>query len=307
MSGLVFAVGLVIVLDHRRQRHRSRSCFLGARRASSDCRSWSTGPCGSSFSSSRACAELRGEGRVAGARRARWRCWRKLAVWLGFFVLGYAFMLEPTTHGFSAAFTQAAVTLFSVGTEHAGGPPNRTVDIAAGATWALVVTLQIAYLPSLYDAFNRREALVAMLESRAGLPAWGPEVLARHQLVGIIDALPEPLRRLGALGRGPGREPHHLPGPAAVPVARAVVLVGRRACWPCSTPRPWTWRCRPTASSSQARLCLRMGFTDPQPDRQDPRMARGPRPEPRRPDHLDVRGVRAGGRTCSRRSATPWS
>jgi len=32
--------------------------------------------------------------------------------------------------------------------------------------------LQIAYLPSLYNSFSRREALVTMLESRAGAPAW---------------------------------------------------------------------------------------------------------------------------------------
>ena len=65
------------------------------------------------------------------------------------------------------------------------------MDIAAGATWVVIVALQIAYLPALYQAFNRRESLVAMLESRAGIPAWGPEVLARHQLVGIIDTLPD--------------------------------------------------------------------------------------------------------------------
>jgi hypothetical protein len=184
----------------------------------------------------------------------------QLAVWLGFFVVGYAFMLEPTTHGFSGAFTQAAVTLFSVGTAHAGGPPNRTVDIAAGATWAIVVTLQIAYLPSLYDAFNRREALVAMLESRAGLPAWGPEVLARHQLVGIIDALPglySDWERLAA-----DLAESHTTYP--------VLLLFR-------SPEPWySWvvgllavldaaamdlALSPDASSSQARLCLRMGFT----------------------------------------------
>ena len=49
----------------------------------------------------------------------------QLAVWLGFFVLGYACMLEPTTHGFAASFTQAAVTLFSVGTAHAGDRPTK--------------------------------------------------------------------------------------------------------------------------------------------------------------------------------------
>ena len=184
----------------------------------------------------------------------------QLAVWLGFFVAGYAFMLEPTTHGFSGAFIQAAVSLFSVGTEHAGGPPNRTLDIAAGATWAVVVTLQIAYLPSLYDAFNRREALVAMLESRAGLPAWGPEVLARHQLVGIIDTLPSFYADWERWAADVAESHTTYP----------VLLLFR-------SPEPWySWvvgllavldaaamdlALSPDASSSQARLCLRMGFT----------------------------------------------
>jgi hypothetical protein len=134
------------------------------------------------------------------------------------------------------------------------------VDVAAGATWAVVVTLQIAYLPSLYDAFNRREALVAMLESRAGLPAWGPEVLARHQLVGIIDALP-------AFYADWERWAADL---AESHTTYPVLLLFR-------SPEPWySWvvgllavldgaamhlSLSPDASSSQARLCLRMGFT----------------------------------------------
>jgi hypothetical protein len=42
-----------------------------------------------------------------------------------------------------------------------------------------VVGLQVGYLPTLYAAFNRRETLVTLLTSRAGVPAWGPEILAR--------------------------------------------------------------------------------------------------------------------------------
>jgi hypothetical protein len=41
------------------------------------------------------------------------------------------------------------------------------------------VTLQIAYLPTLYPAFNRRETEVALLKARAGVPSWGPELRAR--------------------------------------------------------------------------------------------------------------------------------
>ena len=214
----------------------------------------------------------------------------QLAVWLGFFVVGYACMLEPTTHGFSGAFTQAAVSMFSVGTSQSGGHANRAVDIAAGATWAVVVTLQIAYLPSLYDAFNRREALVAMLESRAGLPAWGPEVLARHQSGRHRRRPSRAVLGLGALGRGRGRESHHLSRPSVVPLSRAVVLVGGGV-----------------AGGARRRrhvpgvVARRVGVTGPfvsahglhhlQPDRQDPRMARGPRPQSRGADLPDLRGV----------------
>jgi len=49
----------------------------------------------------------------------------------------------------------------------------------AGATGAVVIALQIAYLPTLYGAFNRRETEVTLLGARAGTPAWGPELLLR--------------------------------------------------------------------------------------------------------------------------------
>ena len=60
----------------------------------------------------------------------------------------------------------------------------------------ITVTLQIAYLPHLYAAFNRRENEIALLNSRAGMPSWGPELLARtHYALGsgtsALDTLPE--------------------------------------------------------------------------------------------------------------------
>ena len=69
------------------------------------------------------------------------------------------------------------------------------LDIAA-LTGIITVTLQIAYLPTLYSAFNRRETEVALLNARAGVPSWGPELLARtHYALGsgmsTIDTLPD--------------------------------------------------------------------------------------------------------------------
>ena len=66
----------------------------------------------------------------------------------------------------------------------------------AAATGMVVVALQIGYLPTLYSAFNRRETEVALLNSRAGFPAWGPELLARtHYALGsgvsTLNTLPD--------------------------------------------------------------------------------------------------------------------
>ena len=115
----------------------------------------------------------------------------QLVVWAALLDLGFSLVLVRTTHNFVNALTQASASMFTVGTAHVGGPRNYFVDITVGAIWVVVVALQIAYLPALYASFNRRESLVALLESRSGLPAWGPEILIRHELVKITDTLPE--------------------------------------------------------------------------------------------------------------------
>jgi hypothetical protein len=66
----------------------------------------------------------------------------------------------------------------------------------AAATGLVILTLQIAYLPALYAAFNRRETQVALLSERAGVPSWGPELLARTYYalgtgVSTLDTMPD--------------------------------------------------------------------------------------------------------------------
>lgn len=184
----------------------------------------------------------------------------QLLFWAVSLVLGFALMLMNTTHSFWHGLTQALTALFTVGAIHSGGTPNTALDIAAGATWVVIVALQIAYLPSLYNSFSRREALVTMLESRAGSPAWGPELLARHQLVGITDALPQ-LYADWEQWAAEVTESH---------TTYPVLLLFR-------SPEPWlNWiigqlavldagamqlALCPTTAPSQTRLCLRMGFT----------------------------------------------
>ena len=62
---------------------------------------------------------------------------------------------------------------------------SRVIVYLAAASGLIIVSLQIAYLPTLCGAFNRRETEVALLNARSGVPSWGPELLARtHYALG---------------------------------------------------------------------------------------------------------------------------
>ena len=66
----------------------------------------------------------------------------------------------------SRAFTDAGSSLYTLGfAEPVGAAPSVIVFLAA-ATGLVVVTQQIAYLPTLYPAFDRLETEVALLNAR---------------------------------------------------------------------------------------------------------------------------------------------
>jgi hypothetical protein len=104
----------------------------------------------------------------------------QLVVWLVLFYVGFALILQALDRdGFGHALAQAGSSLLTLGYAGPNDAPLTAVDYVAAATGLVVVALQIGYLPTLYAAFNRREIEVTLLSSRAGSPAWGPEILAR--------------------------------------------------------------------------------------------------------------------------------
>ena len=112
----------------------------------------------------------------------------RLAVWLGLLVVGYALLLLPSLDGrVGQAFADAGSSMFTLGYAAPVGGGSTTLEYVAAFTGVVVVGLQVGYLPTLYAAFNRRETEVSLLGSRAGVPAWGPEILARTRW-GIDDA-----------------------------------------------------------------------------------------------------------------------
>jgi len=119
----------------------------------------------------------------------------QLVAWLGIFFVGYSLLLWPfVSTGLGSAFSIASPEVF--GPNAAVGNAQKVLADLAAFTALVAVTLQIAYLPTLYAEFNRRETEVALLNARAGVPSWGPELLARtHYALGsgtsTLDTMPE--------------------------------------------------------------------------------------------------------------------
>lgn len=184
----------------------------------------------------------------------------QLAVFLGLFLVGYAIALAPWSTSFPSALAAAGSSMLTLGLVHGPKGGNDALDIAAAATGATAIALQVGYLPTIYQAFNRRESLVTLMESRSGVPSWGPELLARHQLIHTVEAL-GPFYADWEGWAADVAETH---------ISYPVLVYFR-------SPAPWySWVLAllatmdaaamqlalcPGSAPSSARFCLRMGFT----------------------------------------------
>ena len=116
-----------------------------------------------------------------------------LVVWLGAYYLGFGLIMWAVS-GLPAgeAFREAGSSLATLGYSAHPGRELRALDFAAAATGPITISLLVGYLPTMYAAYQRREAEVTLLVGRANEPAWGPEVLRRHaasSLLGELDGL----------------------------------------------------------------------------------------------------------------------
>lgn len=184
-----------------------------------------------------------------------------LVSWLLAFFLGYALLLWPLIdNSFTEALRESGSSLFTLGITGSAAPAANAVYFLAAATGLIVVALQIAYLPTLYAAFNRRETLVTLLQSRAGSPAWGPEILVRAHVVGLMASLPD-LYVEWERWSADVAESHtnypvlvwwRSPHPLRSWILAMLALMDSAAIYNAVAP---------SASPIEARLALRMGFT----------------------------------------------
>src|SRR5271165_4346887 len=104
----------------------------------------------------------------------------QVVAWLALYLLGFGLLVWSfDSGGLGSAMEQAGSALCTLGYLVPHSSAGAALDPLAALAGLGTVALQIGYLPTLYAAFNRREGLVTMLDSRAGVPSWGPELLAR--------------------------------------------------------------------------------------------------------------------------------
>lgn len=107
-----------------------------------------------------------------------------LLSWLLVLLIGFALLLDGLSRlGMVSALREAGSSVFTLGFASSARSQLTFVDFCAAATGPVVIGLQVGYLPALYSAYSRREAEVTLLQSRAGSPAWGPEILSRHRQI----------------------------------------------------------------------------------------------------------------------------
>jgi hypothetical protein len=115
-----------------------------------------------------------------------------MACWVVLVGAGYAVIYWALGDAPARALDVSGSTLLTLGFEKPAGRAAMLVAFTEGAIGLALVALLVSYLPAMYTAFARREAMVTMLEIRAGSPPRAAELLVRtYQLGGMgeIDHL----------------------------------------------------------------------------------------------------------------------
>jgi hypothetical protein len=182
-------------------------------------------------------------------------------LWLLLLGLGFGLVTWWTASGsLGHALIIAGSSVFTLGIlsdAHAGA---EVVEFVTAGMGLLVVALEIAYLPALYQAYAQRETEVTLLASRAGTPAWGPEILARHHWFKTTAELPDLYltweRWAAAVAESHANYPSLMWFRS--PVASRSWLTGLVAMVDAAALADAV---APAATPRQARLCLTMGVT----------------------------------------------
>ena len=116
-----------------------------------------------------------------------------LGLWLLTIVAAYTLMFFSISgRSLSASIMLSGSSVFTLGTSSDPRLGPSIMTYTEAALGLLLVALFITYFPSIYNAFSRREAGVALFEVRAGDPPRPAAMLVRyHRIEGTLEELHE--------------------------------------------------------------------------------------------------------------------
>jgi len=113
-----------------------------------------------------------------------------IPTWYALILLGYAGMYWALGAGnWFDVFQLSGSSLFTLGFKSSQGFWISSLIFTEAMLGLLLVALLIAYLPTMYSAFSRREQAVNMLDVRAGTPPSSLEMLLRFNRIHGLDKL----------------------------------------------------------------------------------------------------------------------
>ncbi|MBE2219953.1 MAG: hypothetical protein IAF02_00345 [Anaerolineae bacterium] len=111
---------------------------------------------------------------------------------LSLILIGYTFIFwalepQPLTH----ALRLSGSSLLTLGYESGNETSYELIEFSEATLGLILVALLIAYLPTIYAAFSKRETAVALIETRAGTPPSALEFIVRSYRTGDLEDLGE--------------------------------------------------------------------------------------------------------------------
>lgn len=104
-----------------------------------------------------------------------------LIVWLALVLIGFMLLYWGGGIGsWDEAFIISGSSLLTLGFARGDTILHTVFSFIEASLGLILVALLIAYLPTMYNAFSRRESAVTMLETRAGTPPSAVELLLRY-------------------------------------------------------------------------------------------------------------------------------
>lgn len=115
-----------------------------------------------------------------------------LVVWLASIWLGYGLMFWALgVEQWEAALAVSGSSLFTLGFEVLATLPQKLLAFTEAAIGPVLIALLIGYMPTLYGAFSKREALVNLLEVRAGNPPSAVGMITRYHRLNRLASIGE--------------------------------------------------------------------------------------------------------------------